>query len=216
MFPTFTVYDQRNRCLRYGKSICEAFKALAAGSYRQNVGRCEFGESGLFSFHVSALIDRIADIVRYCSKKEMVRAAARWVVAFVKDAKVVWNCPEVNLPRKPMRRKLFHPISDDTVAFSVKCAFPSPTILTDYDVRPKAFFKSWPRSIERRTTPRATWLSVRFVKSGWNDLKLITAGRTLATHTIDFLFDCLPRLRLFVQRAGNFVSRYQPTQESPT
>lgn len=136
----------------------------------------------------SAFSPHIKHVLRLCSNPEMVwintcRIVSSWTVMM--DLHSFWNwsyVKDVANPVNPNDSKLPSASLDLAVAAFGYVASPKPAGICFMDLCPEAFWKCFGNALRG--------------KIGWSNFSL---------HSISSV-DCLPRLRLFVQRAGNFLS----------
>lgn len=83
-----------------------------------------------------ALFVHIINIVKLCSNKQMLWVYTRRIVAFVQNAKSIWNGPVVNFPRNSMRLK----IATKSFVTSTRSAFGGHFSITTMRFGPKP----WP------------------------------------------------------------------------
>lgn len=159
-----------------------------------------------------SLFRGILPIVVVGSKKEMTRINTRRVVASVAGQQPGRNLTEAHFPRNS--RSWPHCSRSDTK----KSVTPRRSTCRPNPAWPKLWSVGGHWSVLIDMLPKSLRVTLQLkriaaflataarsaaCKAGWFNLELLTANRTLKLHSIT-LVDCLPRLRLFVQRAGNY------------
>lgn len=141
---------------------------------------------------VSSLCHHIYDIFSKCTEPQMIWISAWRIVALVKNIHAVWYWSSVQNPRSSVGQNFYCSFcSKGSITKGIASFIPFPA-------QPK--FWTMPRrfSILRNLLPKT--VGKCFGKS----LRGEILGSNFYLHSIS-LFDCLPRLRLFMQRAGNFI-----------
>lgn len=143
----------------------------------------------------ASLLHFIAGVFKMSTKKQVRWIAAWWVVAFVQHEKAIRNGSEMKHPRRSVREDMGHVIgslANRAIAIPGYVSKPPPAL-----AQFRAMRLDW--SFLVNLTPEAF-----LERLGKALLEKFTDARFFL-HSFS-LVDCLPRLRLFVQRAGTFVS----------
>lgn len=144
--------------------------------------------------------------------EQMVRSNARRIVALVKRMVSFWNGSVVNVPGNVSCEyvPLHSPVRQCAVPSRIAIGRPQPArtklraVCRNWAVFIYVLPKTLVNSLLSIFVAARSTATVRF---GWArriSLEVFAAKRTLTLHSIT-LVDCLPRLRLFVQRAGNLL-----------
>jgi len=142
----------------------------------------------------SSFGDFVIGIIKVASQKQMGRVYANLIVALVKGEHSAWNRPKVNDPRSSLCRK--HKAAPAARSYN-------PVAVGSWATDPlvaaaKALAMRWDWS-------GVVYLSVEsFWKGCVQSLRGKVCGTNVWLHSIS-LFDCLPSLRLFLQRGGNSI-----------
>jgi len=164
-----------------------AFSRRTAASYFQNVRTGKDRPTRLFTSDASALSYHVGSVICRRAKPQMIGAYAGPCVARVKHGKRFRDWPIVNNPRGLMRvNGAPSTATDISVSLPRFCRLPYPAfgfwvIYRNKNLVPEAKQKGFGKSLSQQVFCIKKWL-----------------------HSIS-LVDCLPRLRLFVQRAANFL-----------
>lgn len=142
MLPTPSGAYVVNRMLRDSE---QARKQRSIRFCRPDQSHISLGEfvHGLFlslQNLVSSLCNHISCVISFCSKKQMPWVAARWVVAFVKNAQSIWNWTIRQFPRDSRRKSAFTAPPEHSVSMTTSGPDPSPAFwrFSFYNVCPKS------------------------------------------------------------------------------
>jgi hypothetical protein len=97
--------------------------------------------------NASALVHLVFVVVIDRSQEQMIRTHTPRIVAFMKDALAIRNCPKGQNPRSTMSSNLFHSIffAQSNLAilkfFANNGSNPNPTSIRLCDLHPESFFK---------------------------------------------------------------------------
>lgn len=148
---------------------------------------------------MSLFREHILHVFKVGSRPEMASSSAGWVIAFVENAKIMRYIPLLDKPCNLMRLQVkWFSIVRSCVNYAVTVFI---DVAAPYPARPKFWGVWWDRSIFVHIFPESDRQGFR---------KALRRGGVigkLKLHSIS-LVDCLPRLRLFVQRGANFL--YSP------
>jgi len=136
--------NMTNGGLTYSEAVANFLLRQAGIAEREYFyGLCigEFGERASLSQVRAHLLGLVSIVFGSCAEKEMLGVHARWVVAFMQNAQLIWNRTFVQNPRGTVRRDQV-PSGEQYCPVAVKrlasCPLPA-TSLHDH----KAAFKSW-------------------------------------------------------------------------
>lgn len=182
----------------FGQLGHRVFSSLVKRSDCSNFVPSQLAVSRAFSSHIriSSLLNTVSVVISKSSHEQMVGIYTDGVITFVKNAWFgFWRRSKMNEPRCPVAKNAAivqpdFPISQSRPVFK-GLSGPIPTTAKMFNVIGNRTFliHSSPESSQKINGKRLRGFSRRL---------------TVLLHSI-MLVDCLPRLRLFVQRAGNFV-----------
>jgi hypothetical protein len=94
---------------------------------------------------VASLCDHVVGVVFASSKKKMLRIAARWVIAAMKNAKAVTDWTKRQLPCEPMRQDRPAVEMSSAIIPCIPANLPLPTIATSTSIHmaPKSLHRSF-------------------------------------------------------------------------
>lgn len=197
MLPVYPSYNKGNGHKRDPKFSSQFRLCYSIGkhfSYLSYFFWIQFCSMTLLSIHVifwilkRASSFRIAILHVLCvgSQKQVFRIAASWIITFMANLVSFWNLSICQNPCRFARQK--HPFkrrskSEFSISIWIYKCFPWPTFIRGFyfHLRPKTGFYSFR-----------------------NLLKYFRVRENVYLHSIIFV-NCLPRLRLFVQRSGIFI-----------
>lgn len=156
---------------------------------------------GMVSNYHSTLLHHVMRILFRSAKKNMFRICTFWEVAFMKHAQTIWYWPKVKNPRSAMGGFF-------SAFFTTSSNVPIVLIQTSSFMRrptPASGFKQWIFGWVRNRSVLVHLPPKSFRKCFGKSLRGQILGSNFDLHTLPFV-DCVPRLRLLLQRAGNFFN----------
>lgn len=171
MRPTYAVSDSGDRALPDAERISkrlERFSRSTSFSKFSNLRVRQSHQMMIVPVRGKTIASSVCQIHCNRSKVEMIRSAARRVVALVTDKHSFWDWTEVELPGEPMGRDILnHNLPADlslrqeesSIALWISPCGPLPTPITQANTRPKSIFQAgywWhdgPPLAKRRDAP---------------------------------------------------------------
>lgn len=157
---------------------------------------CQFGHSMFLAFegYSAAFCNFVSGVFEVVAKKEVIRIAALRIIALVQHELAFWDLSKVNQPRCPVRQNMrcgIRTLANMPVTHRVFSSRPCPTPAQC--------------RLVQRNRPSLSDLLPKSLKERFGKALLLKCAEVkFRLHSISSV-DCLPRLRLFVQRAGTFV-----------